>query len=58
MGKTYRRNENRRPKWDKFGKKSKKQRELEDGRFKPRSNHSLKPINDKDDIEPDLFDVT
>lgn len=33
MGKTFRRNEGRRPKWDKHGQKSRKLREFEDKRF-------------------------
>lgn len=33
MGKTFRRNEGRRPKWDKRGGKSHKVREFEDGKF-------------------------
>jgi hypothetical protein len=36
MGKTFRRNEGRRPKWDKRGNKSHKLRELEDDKFKHR----------------------
>ena len=33
MGKTFRRNEGRRPKWDKHGQKPRKVREFEEERF-------------------------
>ena len=42
MGKTFRRNDGRRPKWDKRGNKSHKLGEIEEDRFKHRP-HLLPP---------------
>lgn len=50
MGKTFRRNDGRRPKWDKRGNKSHKLREIEEDKSKPRPNHQLSPP--EYDIDP------
>jgi len=50
MGKTFKRNDDRYPKWNKHGKKFKKLKEFEDQRFK----HHFKSILNKnlDDVLP------
>jgi hypothetical protein len=52
MGKTFRRNDYRRPKKDKFGQKSRKQRDFEEEKFnyRPQVATNSPPIPD----EPDL----
>lgn len=55
MGKTFRRNDYRSSKWDKHGKKSRKQKEFEEVRFKHRSasSPSLKEDPDSPSEIPD-----
>jgi len=50
MGKTFRRNEGRRPKWNKRGKKPHKIREFEDERHK-KPTHYLPPLPPDEDDE-------
>ena len=49
MGKTFKINDYRRPKKDKHGNKSRKQREYEEEKFKRRSSYAPEP-----EPEPDL----
>lgn len=52
MGKTFRRNEGRRPKWDKRGSKSHKIREFEEDKFKHRPNYVPPPERIEPPDEP------
>lgn len=51
MGKTFRRNEGRRPKWDKRGKKSHKVREYEDEKYRYRPHILPSPPEDDSVVE-------
>ena len=53
MGKTFRKNEGRRPKWDKFGKKSRKQREFEEEAYKHKHYRVSQPIPEPELDPPD-----
>jgi hypothetical protein len=55
MGKTFKRNEGRRPKWDKRGNKSHKVREFEDDKFKHRPTF-IPPLQTPEPPEPDISD--
>jgi len=57
MGKTFRRNEGRRPKWDKHGRKSHKQREYEEEKFKFKPQHFPKPETEPESEFPEPQDL-
>lgn len=58
MGRTFRRNEGRRPKWDKSGAKSRKLREFEEEKFKHRSPPPSFLKTEIDPEPPEIPDYT
>lgn len=51
MGKTFKRNEGRRPKWDKRGKKSHKQKDFADKKSKFRPSTPSPPYFEPEEFE-------